>query len=49
MLNVKGMDKYVKVIPAATLACSSNGNALEEFLKFLDSDAAHKIWEDAGY
>lgn len=49
ILDIPEMEKYIKVVPAASLSCSENPKALKEFLKYLDSDAVHKIWEKAGY
>lgn len=48
-LDVEGMDKYIKTIPAASLSCSASTDAQAEFLKYLDSDEAHAVWEAAGY
>lgn len=48
-LEVEGMDKYIKTIPAASLSCTTSPEALAEFLKYLDSDEAHAVWEAAGY
>lgn len=55
--NVKGvevikttdLDNYIKTIPAASLKCSTNVQALKAFLKFLDSNEVHTIWQNSGY
>ncbi len=49
ILDIAGMDKYIKTIPAASLSCSENAEALEAFLKYLDTDKAHDIWTEEGY
>ncbi len=49
VLEIADMDNYIKIIPAASLSCSENADALAEFLKFLDSDTAHDIWTSYGY
>lgn len=43
------MDKYIKTIPAASLKCSKNTEALEAFLTFLDTATAKGIWTNNGY
>ena len=49
VLDLEGMDKYIKVIPAASLSCAANDEALAEFLKYLDSDEAAAVWTKYGY
>ena len=49
ILDLEGMDKYIKVIPAASLSCSTNDEALAEFLEYLDSDEAAAVWTKYGY
>lgn len=49
VLDIAGMDKYIKTIPAASLSCSENAEALEAFLQYLDTDKAHDIWTEEGY
>jgi len=49
IVDTDEMDPYIKTIPAASLSCSENAEALGEFLDYLDTDAAHKVWESAGY
>ena len=43
------MEPYEKTIPAASLTCSADPEALEAFLNFLDGDKAKEIWTNAGY
>lgn len=43
------MDSYIKTIPAASLNCSKNSEALAAFLEFLDTDTAKTIWQNYGY
>lgn len=43
------MEPYEKTIPAASLTCSADPEALEEFLAFLNGDTAKEIWTKAGY
>lgn len=45
----KDMEQYIKVIPAASLSCAKNNDSLKEFLAFLDSEEAQKIWGNYGY
>lgn len=49
VLDIAGMDKYIKIIPAASLSCSENAESLEAFLNYLDTDKAHNIWTEEGY
>lgn len=49
VLDIAGMENYIKVIPAASLSCSANADALAAFLEYLDTDAAHDIWTGYGY
>lgn len=49
ILDIEGMDKYIKTIPAASLSCSADKKALDEFLKYLDTDEAHNVWTAEGY
>lgn len=49
VLDIAGMNKYIKTIPAASLSCSENAEALEAFLRYLDTDKVHDIWTEAGY
>ncbi|MEG1397729.1 MAG: molybdate ABC transporter substrate-binding protein [Raoultibacter sp.] len=43
------LDKYIKTIPAVSLTCSKDAEALTAFTDYLNSDAAHTIWEKYGY
>ena len=43
------MEKYIKVVPAATLKCAANGEVLEVFMTYLSTDAAKTIWQKNGY
>ena len=49
IVDIDEMKPYIKTIPAASLSCTSAPDALAEFLKYLDTDDAHKVWEKAGY
>lgn len=49
VVDTEEMDKYIKMIPAASLTCSTNAEALAAFLEFLDKDTAKNIWEKYGY
>ena len=49
VLDIDGMDAYIKVIPAASLSCAANADSLAAFLEYLDSDTAHDIWTGYGY
>lgn len=43
------LDGAIKTVPAALLTCSQNADAAASFNDYLSTDAAHKIWTDAGY
>ncbi|HML38087.1 MAG TPA: substrate-binding domain-containing protein [Bacillota bacterium] len=43
------LDKYIKVIPAASLTFNTDPDTRDAFLKFLDSDEAKSIWTNYGY
>lgn len=49
VVETTDMDQYIKIIPAASLKCSTNTEVLEAFLTYLDTDAAKSIWESYGY
>ncbi len=49
VLDIEGMENYIKVIPAASLSCSANAESLEAFLDYLDTQKAHDIWTKYGY
>ncbi|WP_303133212.1 molybdate ABC transporter substrate-binding protein [uncultured Olsenella sp.] len=43
------MEPFAKTVPAAELSGASDSEALSEFVGFLTSDEARKIWESHGY
>lgn len=43
------MEKYIKLIPAASLKCGANDKMRDEFLKYLDTAKVNSIWEKHGY
>ncbi|MEG2557698.1 MAG: molybdate ABC transporter substrate-binding protein [Raoultibacter sp.] len=49
IVETTDLDKYVKTIPAVSLSCSKDAEALAAFTEYLNSDAAHAIWEKYGY
>ncbi|MEG0476949.1 MAG: molybdate ABC transporter substrate-binding protein [Raoultibacter sp.] len=49
IVQTTDLDKYVKTIPAVSLTCSKDAEALTAFSEYLGSDAAHAIWEKYGY
>ncbi len=49
IVDTTDLDEYVKTIPAAVLSCAADEEALNEFNKYLDSDAAKEIWMKFGY
>jgi molybdate transport system substrate-binding protein len=49
IIKTTDLDGYVKTVPAASLTCSANPEALGEFLTFLDSEKAKSIWKSYGY
>lgn len=49
IVDVPEMEKFIKVVPAASLKYSTNEEARTAFIEFLSSDAAMKIWQDFGY
>lgn len=49
IVDTSDLDNYIKVIPAASLNCSQNDEALKEFLAYLDTDEVKAIWEKYGY
>lgn len=49
ILDIEKMADYIKIVPAASLKCSENSDALAEFLEYLDSEEAHSIWTKYGY
>lgn len=49
IVDTADLDKYIKTIPAASLSCSADSEALSAFNDFLDTDAAKEIWLKYGY
>ncbi|HCT65456.1 MAG TPA: molybdate ABC transporter substrate-binding protein [Lachnospiraceae bacterium] len=49
IVNTTDLDKYIKTVPAAVLTYSSDKEADEAFLAFLDGDTAKEIWQRYGY
>ncbi len=49
IVETEDMAPYVKTIPAASLSCSADSEALEAFNQYLDTDAAKEIWMKYGY
>jgi len=49
IVNTADLDAYIKTVPAASLKCSKNTEALNEFIAFLDKDKAKDIWKNYGY
>lgn len=49
IVDKNATDKYTKAISSAALSFTENPEAQQEFLEFLKSETASKIWEDAGY
>lgn len=49
VLDLPEMEKYIKVVPAASLKYSTNEEARTAFVEYLSSDAAMEIWKSFGY
>lgn len=49
IVDTADLDPYVKTIPAATLTCAANADAVAAFSDFLQTDTAWDIWADYGY
>jgi molybdate transport system substrate-binding protein len=49
IVKTTDLDAYVKKVPAASLTCSQNSEALGAFLTYLDSEKAKNIWKNYGY
>lgn len=49
IVSTKDLDPYIKTIPAASLNCSGDQEALNSFNEYLDSDTAKSIWIKYGY
>lgn len=43
------LEKYVKIVPAASLSSSVDSKASEAFIEFLKTDEAKNIWQENGY
>lgn len=43
------IQKYIKSVPAASLTCSKDADALTELLKYLNTDDAKSVWAKYGY
>ncbi len=49
ILQSTDMDKYVKVVPAASLIYCDDAEALAAFVAYLGSEADDPVWEQFGY
>lgn len=49
IVDTKDLDPYIKTVPAASLSCSGDQEALDAFNKYLDSDEAKDVWVKYGY
>lgn len=49
IVQTTDLDAYIKKIPAASLSFSTNPQALQAFLLFLETDDAKAIWQSYGY
>ena len=49
IVNTTDLDPYIKTIPAASLSCAADKDALEAFNQYLDLDTAKEIWVKYGY
>lgn len=49
ILNLPGMEDYIKTVPAVELKCSANKKAADEFIKYLNSKEAQDVWAKYGY
>mgnify|MGYP000868636404 CR=1 FL=1 len=49
IVDTTDLDNYIKTVPAASLTCSDDPDALAAFLEFLASDSAKDIWQSYGY
>ena len=49
IVDTKDLDPYIKTIPAASLSCASDKDALAAFNQYLDSDTVKEIWVKYGY
>ena len=49
IVDTKDLDPYIKTIPAASLSCASDKDALAAFNQYLDTDTVKEIWVKYGY
>lgn len=49
IVDTEDLVPYIKTIPAASLSCSADAEALAAFLDFLATDTAEGIWMSYGY
>jgi len=49
IVEVPEMEKYIKVVPAASLKFSTNEAARVAFIEFLGSEKGLEIWQKYGY
>lgn len=49
IVDIEGMDKYIKVVPAAELNTTADAETVKAFKEFLLSDEAFAIWAEFGY
>ena len=49
IVDTKDLEPYIKTIPAASLSCASDKDALNAFNQYLNTDAAKEIWMKYGY
>lgn len=49
LLHLPELDDYVRTVPVAVLACTSQAEAAQRFAEFLQSPPALALWEKWGY
>lgn len=49
IVDTADLDKYIKTVPAALLSYSTDQEADDAFLEFLDGNTAQGIWQEYGY
>lgn len=49
IVETTDLDVYIKTIPAATLTCAADADAVQAFGEFLQTDTAWDIWARYGY
>ena len=49
IVETSDLDAYIKTVPAATLNCAADSDAVAAFNDYLATDAANAIWEKYGY